>query len=145
MWLHAFTYWRVMVFFSMNYVCPLHIFHWVLILFLSIPRSSLSIKVAPYLWIGNIFSFVINYIMQMFLPFMKSNLFYLLVFIILLILTWDMFIDFKEREWGRERNRCEEHQLVAFHMHPNWGLICSVGMCPITPQPFGIPDNAPTN
>ena len=36
----------------------------------------------------------------------------------------DMFINFRGRgrEGERKKHRCEKHQSVAFHMHPNWGL-----------------------
>ena len=35
----------------------------------------------------------------------------------------DMFIDFKERRRGKERERqTDRHRLVASQMHPDWGL-----------------------
>ena len=50
------------------------------------------------------------------------------------------FIGFREREevgaWGRERNIdvSEKHLSIASHPDRGWN-----------PQPFGVPDDAPTN
>ena len=55
-----------------------------------------------------------------------------------------------EREEGeeREKHQCEKHQLVASHMHPDWGQTHNLGTCPdqgLNLQSFGVQDDAPTN
>ena len=65
----------------------------------------------------------------------------------ILILTEDMFIDFRERERENKKHHVRE-KISCFPFAPPPGIKPNLGMCPeqrSNPQPFGVREDAPIN